>query len=85
MLVLADLLTLVPDRLEHRASRVVVFSLLMLMFVFFVGFLREGISAMSANLRRKRYGILLLNVAVFLAAAVGILIGGGHVVAALFR
>jgi len=76
---LRTLLGHVTDRLNQKFSRLFALSLLMLLFVFFVGLLREGSSALSENFRKGRYALAVFNLAVLVGMGIVLLIGGRQI------
>lgn len=59
----------------HKSSRLIGSALVLLIFVFFVGLIREGSSSLNDNLRGKRYAMAFLNLAVLVGGAVVVLAG----------
>jgi uncharacterized membrane protein HdeD (DUF308 family) len=82
---LRTLLGHVSDRLNQKFSQLFALSLLMLLFVFFVGLLREGSSALSENFRKGRYALATFNLAVLVGMGIVVLIGARQIAAKFFE
>jgi len=82
---LRTLLGHVTDRLNQKFSQLFALSLLMLLFVFFVGLLREGSSALNENVKKGRYTLAAFNLAVLVGMGIVLLIGGRQVVAKMLQ
>ena len=85
LLALHALLSQIIHRFNRTFSQWFVFSLLMLLFVIFVGLLREGVVAISENLNKKRYALVALNLTVLMITGAAILIGGQKIADRLLR
>lgn len=82
---LRTLLGNVTDHLNQKFSKLFALSLLMLLFVFFVGLLREGSSALRENFRRGRYALATLNLAILVGMGIVVLIGGRQIAAGFLQ
>ena len=65
----------VPAKAGEVSSQLVGLALVMLLFVFLFGLVREGSSALKANLAKKRAALATANVVVLVVGSVAVLAG----------
>ena len=68
----------------QKAPQIFALLLLLLLLVVFTGLLREGVSAISSNVRRKRYKLVVVNAVVLVGVGIAVIIGGRGIAAVFF-